>query len=390
MLVYKNNFRKYFLPDDYDRINNKYFKKLRNCGDIEADPSFWYESISPSEGFFPSSNINKYRSDYQNGLKDEKEIFINCINQWDNQSFMYDEMTVCGSVTTASFITLLFLQSQNVNSIFFETPAYFASIEQAQSLKMNTHLIPTYLQDQFEMTDEFYNSFIKYEQPKALWITQPRFGLGINQSLEKIKKIIYSLKKTDFIIIDEATEQLFPTLLREINLHYFKNVIKLRSFFKSSGLNGPRISFILHHKGFRENFQNFLEIVQGAIDCFSLEFAKKNLQEIDFFKSLLFAANTYVNALRKKVEFFSRGTRISPIPLENGYIGSIAVLIKGENYYKEREALLNHCAKCKVPVILGATMRFPKDPLYEFIRMNYFNSEYSLLRGIEHISKFDL
>jgi histidinol-phosphate/aromatic aminotransferase/cobyric acid decarboxylase-like protein len=389
MLISEDNQREYFLPDDYDRINNKYFKKLRNSGNIEADPSFWFDSISPAEDIFPSSHINKYRSDYQNGLKEEKDVFINCINQWDLQSFDYNEITICSSVTTASFITLLFLQSRNVNDIFFETPAYFACIGQAKSLKMNVFLIPTYFENQFQMTDKFLSSFNNHRHSKAIWITQPRFGLGTNQSLEKIIEIIKHLNKDDFIIIDEATEQLFPTLIRDINFGYFKNVIKLRSFFKSSGLNGPRISFILHHKEYRELIQNYLEIAQGAIDCFSLEFAKTHLQNIEFFKSILLAANIYVNSLRRKVESFSRGTNIISIPLENGYIGSIAVtLSRIKNYYREREGLLHHCARCKVPVILGSTMRFPKDVLYEFIRMNYFNTEYSILRGIEQISKF--
>lgn len=390
MLINESNQREFFLPDDYDRINNKYFKKLRVSGEIEADPSYWYDSISPAEDIFPSSDINKYRSDYQLGLKEEKEVFINCVNQWDLQTFDYNEITICSSVTTASLITLMFLQSQNINNIFFETPAYFACIGQAKSLKMNVFLLPTYIENQFQITEQFINSFGSYSFPKAIWLTQPRFGLGINQLTEKLLSIIKLLKKVDFIIIDEATEQLFPTLIREINFSCFKNVIKLRSFFKSSGLNGPRVSFILHHKDYRENMQNYLEIAQGAIDCFSLEFAKRHLQNISFFKSLLKAANTYVNNLREKVELYSRGTGIIPIPLVNGYIGSIAISLSSEkNYYRQREELLTHCAKYKVPVILGSTMKFSKDTSHEYIRMNYFNAEHSILRGIEYISKFE-
>lgn len=379
-----------YFPDDFDRINNKYFKRLRETGDIVADLSFWYDTMSPVTKIISLPKINKYRSDFQKGLANEKETFINCINQWDSQIYKYDQITICSSVTTASFITLLFLQTQNVRTVFFETPAYFASIEQARSLNLDTILLPTYLHNDFQVSDDVINFIKTYNEPKAIWITQPRFGLGINQNRDTISKLVDSLNKYDFLIIDEATEQLFPTFINDVNFTMSKNIIKVRSFFKSTGLNGPRISFILHHEKYRYKIENLLEVAQGAVDCFSLEFGKKNLENVEFFKLLLKTSNEYVKSVRKKVQLYALGTDTFVIPLDNGYIGSIAVKLKqNKDYFKDREELIGHCASHKVAVILGATMKFAKDPLYEYIRINYFNTEYTLLKGMELLLKFN-
>jgi histidinol-phosphate/aromatic aminotransferase/cobyric acid decarboxylase-like protein len=384
------NTNELFFPDDFERINNKYFEKLREKGEIEADLSFWYDTIFPAQNILSIGNINKYKSDFQKGLIKEKEILLNCINNWDLQLYKYNEITICSSATTASFITLLFLQSQNITNIFFETPAYFASIEQAKSLKFNVSLIPTYLNNNFQIDDIEIETFKKNKQPKAIWLTQPRFALGINQNKERIYKLLEALTKDDFLIIDEATEQLFPVFLNDFNFILYKNIIKIRSFFKGAGLNGPRISFIQHHEKFRQKIENFLEVSQGAIDCFSLEFAKKQLNNIDFFKSILNTSNEYVKHLSKKIQLQTHRTRIIAIPLVNGYIGSIAVKLRKEkNYLKEREELLKYCAKSKVTIIVGATMKFAKDISYEYIRINYFNNEYTVLKGIELVIKFN-
>lgn len=52
---------------------------------------------------------------------------------------------------------------------------------------------------------------------KAVWITQPRFALGINRNKKNIREIINHLNSQDYLVIDEATEQLFPSFLNEFN-----------------------------------------------------------------------------------------------------------------------------------------------------------------------------
>lgn len=379
-----------FFPDDFDRIYNKYFKKLRELGNIESDLSYWYDSVFPGSDILSTPKINKYRSDYKKGLVEEKEILINCINDWDVQDYKYDEITICSSVTTASFIVMLFLKSQGISDIFFETPAYFASIEQADAINMKTHLLPTYLKNGFEISEEQFNAITNFKGVKAIWVTQPRFALGMNQSEKVINKFINTLGKNDYLIIDEATEQYFPAFLYNISFKHFKNIIKVRSFFKGSGLNGPRISYILHHERFRTKIENYLEVVQGAVDCFSLAFAKKHLSNSSFLEKLLIASNNYVTNLRINIQKYTRGTKLYPSILVNGYIGSISISLKKQNnYFKEREELLLFCSQNKVSVILGATMKFAKDISYEYIRINYFNSEYTILKGIESLIRFN-
>ena len=384
----KNN--SIFLPDDYEKVYNKYFKNLLNSDEYKFDLSYWYNSIFPGHNIIKVHNINKYKSDYESGLKGDKEILIDCINKWDMESYNYNETTICSSITTASLIVLLYLQFQGISKIFFETPAYFASIEQAKSLKISYSLMPTYFDNEYQLENTSFSAIYRTKSKKALWLTQPRFALGINQNKRSLDKILNSLNDDDYLIIDEATEQLHPAYLKDYNFRRFKNIIKLRSFLKGIGLNGPRIAYILHHETFRKKMENYLELTQGAIDCFSLNFAVTNLRNSSFFKKLLFASNYYVNELRKKIQLITRGTCLYPSQLINGYIGSIAIKLKQDNsYLKEREELLTFCKKNKILVILGASMIFAFDYKFEYVRVNYFNPEYTVLKSVEILSELN-
>lgn len=383
------DFKKFFFPDDFEKINAKFFNSLLESGNLHSDLSFWYDTVSPITSIPSSALLVKYKSDYRKGLVKEKDILINCINEWDLQKYDYNEITICGSATSASLITLLFLESQKISSIFFETPTYYASIAQAESLKLNVFLLPTYMDNGFYITQTHMTYFKNHNKPKAIWLTHPRFCLGINQQEEKLVKILEMLNKNDFLIIDEATEQLFPSFTKAVHFFNFKKIIKIRSFFKGLGLNGPRLAFIEHHKDYRSEIEKHLEVTQGAIDCFSLEFAMKHLTNVSTFKTWLSESNNYVQKLCKKVQICTLGTKIVTLPIVNGSIGIVAVNLNSKkNYTKERERLIKYCAENKVAIILGAMMKFAKDIKYEYIRINYFNSEYTIIKGIETLVKF--
>jgi aspartate/methionine/tyrosine aminotransferase len=382
------NKKEVFLPDDFFKIDNRYFKKLRETKDIKADPSYWFDSESPVCNILSNKNVQKYRIDFNSGLKDEKFILIDAISKWDDQKYNYNNITVCSSATSASFIVLGFLQNK-VDSIIFETPAYYASIIQAKKLGFRVQYIPTYFSDNFQIEETSIKFIKSAKTAKAIWVSQPRFGIGINQNKDLLSNVLKCLTDKDFLIIDEATEQLFPAFLNEFNFRYRKNIIKLRSFLKPTGLNGPRLSYILHDTGYRISVQSYLELVQGAIDCFSLEYTCKLLQNITYFQEMLIISNKYVKNIARKIELITRGTVIVNIPLENGYIGSVAIKLYNEgNFLKERNRFLLYCNKVKVPVILGSAMYFAIDNTFEFIRINYFNSEFNITNGIHLLLKF--
>jgi aspartate/methionine/tyrosine aminotransferase len=379
-----------FLPDDFFQVDEKYFKQLRANKDIIADPSYWFDSESPIDTNSQEFDLKTYKVDYDSTLAIEKEILINAVSGWDSQLYNYDDMTICNSSTAASYIILGFLKGR-INTLFFETPAYYASIEQAQLLGINVLKIPTYISEDFKISEDFLTSISSMKGKKGIWISQPRYGLGLNQRHKNLELLLSYLQDDDFLIIDEATEQIYPTHLKEFNFKKRKNIIKFRSFLKPLGLNGPRLAFILHHSDYRKLIQCRMEVTQGAIDCFSLNYVTKFLSKKEEFQLLLKVTNNYVKEVRMKAENLTHGTILKVIPIENGYIGSIALLHgKEDNSINLRKELLQHCQRMKCPIILGSAMYFARDPFSEFIRINFFNSEYSIMTGIQLILKFKL
>ena len=375
-----------FLPDDFDRINNKYFNSLRASQGVRLDPSYWIKNVTEAALEFNFEAVKNYKSDFQLGLKEEKPILISAFSDWDTCEYSYDDITVCSSATTASLIILAHLKDNfDINTVFFESPCYFASLKQAQLLGLNAKRIPTYYEKLFEVDCNFLRS---EDSPKVFWITQPRFGLGSNQIKKQLTNYLDNLSKRDFLVIDEATEQLYPSHLKKFN-HFLDNrIIKIRSPFKPIGINGPRLSTVIHGDKHRKRIQNTLEQVQGAIDTFSLSFTKEVLENGKL-KYMLSSANQQVVRTYKKIRSFCLGTNLSPSNMENGYIGSVAVDLKGSTkYLKSREKLLSFCAHNGMPVILGATLNFAKDNHREFVRLSYFNEQEEILESLRILSAF--
>ncbi|MCP4115740.1 MAG: aminotransferase class I/II-fold pyridoxal phosphate-dependent enzyme [Desulfobacteraceae bacterium] len=379
---------KTFLKDDYERINKKYFNQLRKDDRINADPSYWFNPESTVSHILGIEYLQKYNSDFNSGLNFFKDRIIKLVEKWDNFDFCYDSITLCNSVTSGSLVILSSLKLLGVEEIFFETPAYFASIEQAEKLGFKTTLLPTYSHNDFKMDVKLIEN--SSSRRKAVWITQPKFALGSNQKKADIEEILNSIRKEDFLVIDEATEQFFPSVLNEFNCKKHKNVIKVRSFFKGMGINGPRISFIIHSKELRDIFRIEIEKMQGSIDYFSLNFLFKIASDVDRFELMLKVANEQVVGNFKTIEKISVGTLVTPSKLINGYIGSVQIDLSHlkMKHLKARETFLKFCHKNKLPVIIGSNMNFAIEEQKEFVRLNCFNQHEDLFKGVEILSKF--
>lgn len=380
--------RKTFLPDDFERISNKYFKKLRATGNVSADPSYWFDQSSNVTKVFGAENLQRYVSDFYSGLKQYKNRIIKLIENWDNNEFGYDSITLCSSVTSGSLVILSSLKELGVEEIFFETPAYFASINQAEKLGFKVTLIPTYSENEYKIDPGY---FIDGKSKKyALWVTQPRFALGVNQCKDDIEAILNLIGPDNYLVVDEATDQYFPTHLNEFNCNKHNNLIKVRSFFKGMGINGPRIAFILHSEELRSLFEFEIEKMQGSIDYFSLNFLYDLSADIKKFKTMLKVANDQVVENYETIEKISVGSLVKPSPLVNGYIGSVSIDLSHLNmkHLKSRETFLKYCHANQLPVIVGASMRFAVEEKREFVRLNYFNKPKDLFKGVEILSRF--
>lgn len=376
-----------FFPDDLDRINSKYFSQLRKENKVLLDPSYWYKNYTQAALEFGYNEIKNYKSDYHDSLKLEKPLIVDTISKWDETLYNYDDMTICSSTTSGSIILLAYLKEVfKIENIFFETPCYFASLKQAELLNFNVTMLPTYFKNDFTIDVEAF----KDTKRKIIWLTQPRYGLGSNYDVNVLKEILSICGKNDFIIIDEATEQLFPSHLSEYNFQYDERIIKLRTPFKGIGINGPRLSMIIHGSLHRKRIQNTLEEIQGAMDVFSLDFANKVFSDQDKYFAMLGAANNQVKNTYNKLLPRTIGSKLTLSEINNGYIASVFMTYENNSfgYAKRREKLLQYCAENNMPIILGSTLCFAKDRDREQIRLNYFNTTSDLINAINILESF--
>ena len=383
-----------FLPDDFDRIYQKYFKRLKENNELKFDPSGWLNTQSQASDLyafnkeFTGKTVTPYYSDYSDQLNSYKASISKLLFAWDNYHYPNNEYTLCSSVTLGSLILLSVLSKRNIQNVFFETPSYYASINQAKTLGMNTYLIPTYANENFSLKLNF--SDLNNYKPYILWLTQPRMSLGINQAQETIMKIYDSIPKDCYIVIDEASEQLFPSNLSVFSPDKFPRILKIRNFYKGMGVNGIRLSFITHCQSFQKEIQREIENFQGAVDYFSLLNTTYYGENIDRFKLMMSIANEQTTSLRREMSRRYGGEKLSFSTLENGYIGTFAVDFSSFpfSYRVNRENLLKHCFQKGVSIILGATMKFAHHEQKEFVRVNYFKSSFEIEGALEVINNY--
>jgi histidinol-phosphate/aromatic aminotransferase/cobyric acid decarboxylase-like protein len=380
-----------FDADDYSELHKKYFNRLRGENNMFADPSGWTDTFSEvglhEEKF--NRKLQLYYCDLaSNQLKEQKDPILKLLSKWDLFDYSLEHVTLCQSTTLGSMTTLAVLLGKGVENIIFETPNYFATYYQAESLGMNIIRVPTSFENDFRFNPE--SDFIAKHSPCVIWITQPRTALGLNQNVNYVEEIINKLSPEDFLVIDEATEQMFPSVLADINTEKYPNVIKIRSVFKGFGVNGLRLATILHHPSLRYDMTDEMEVFQGAIDIYSLENAVEISKDIARFKQLLQVSNQQVVRLREKAERQVLGSNCMVSKIANGYIGS-AIIKFNENSLsrqKARERFLKYCAENRTPVIVGSAMCFAVHNNMEFVRLNYFNREDHILNALRLFSNF--
>ena len=254
-----------FESDNFDEILEKYFSDFSIYDMLDSDVSYWHNVSSKALNVLPINKQSQfYKSDYQKGLGESKEKILFGLSKWENYNISYNECTLCTSATMASLISLVFLKRKGIKKIIFETPSYFASIIQAQLLDFEVILVPTYFQNNYKF--DLPIKYLNDKTAKAIWLSQPRFALGKNQSVNEIINLYSQLKKDDFLVIDEANEHLFPSIINEINPTTYSKIIKFRSLFKPLGLNGPRISCIFHNSLYRGMFEDAMDISKHSVN----------------------------------------------------------------------------------------------------------------------------
>lgn len=205
-------------------------------------------------------------------------------------------------------------------------------------------------------------------------------ALGVNQSIKLVGNLHLQLPSNSFLVIDEATEQYWPSHLHKLQAVNY-NVIKIRSLTKGIGLNGLRCAYIAHSEELRAKMVETMDNFQGGMDYESLNMVVQLVQDPHLLKKLLYASHNQVQTLRRRAEGEIIPDKMILSKIANGYIGSIALkrLDQKKNF---REFLLHYCSNHLCPVILGSSMLFAVDSRYEFVRLNYYNETHHLIQGL--------
>lgn len=379
--------KSYFAIDDFDEIYENYFKGISMWEALDADVSYWYNITSKAIDILQiEGNAQYYRSDYSKGLSKEKEKILYGLSQWESFDIHPTECTLCTSATMASLIVLTFLKRIGIQQIIFETPCYFASLIQAKLLGFEIILIPTYYSDHYSL--KIREDIFSNNKKKSIWLSQPRFALGINQNANYISDLYKHITNNDFIIIDEANEHIFPSPLRSLQPHSMSRIIRFKSLFKPLGLNGPRISCIFHNREYRSLFQDAMDVMQGGIDYNSIALAVDLYSHPNILSCALERVHRQIIDLKQKAEIITQWSNIELSPLENGYLGALHIHYNNDlTIEQNRHKLLTFCKKIEMPVILGASMYYATEPNIEHIRLNYFIHDSLFLNGIESLAK---
>lgn len=378
-----------FTDHRFATFNLREFERLRASGTLVADPSGWSDTYTVAAALVPDvsppskAELGRYYLDEGDALGARKDAVVNLVSAWEARNVTSEEVTLAHSVSEASLLLLICLRARGVRMIVFETPCYAVTINQAQHLGFHTTGIPTYRSEEFIL--QFSRDHDAPREPIALWLTQPRMSLGIDQAPDMVAKLLTELQDVDFLVVDEATERRFPSVLRE--LHGDPRLVRIRGFVKGLGLNGVRLSFLLHHANLREPLELAHEVSGGSLDVFSLHFVAALGQDTERFRALCAAVDAQISDLQQAAAALTSGTRVATSNLANGYIGCAFVELAGP-YQKARNALLSYCHGRGVPILCGAAMRFATDQRYEPVRLNYFNKPPHVLDGLKVLASF--
>ena len=362
---------------DRDYINNIYNKidhsrAIDLCGWQAASTGVSYRSHNCGK-----IDFSPYVADYRNGIDGGKKSIASLLCAWDKRNFELDEFHVLPSATMACLATLAVIRYRGIRLIGFETPAYFATIQQAQLLGFDVERLATYWDNSYCLQQAPIR-----KEPMALWLTQPRYCIGADQQIEVISSILNSMKSTDILVIDEANEQKIPSITSGIQ---DSRIMRIRGVFKPLGLNSLRVAMVLHHRSAWKDFEHVYWASSGSVDAFSFDAAVALGLASNRFVELLQSVRAHVSARWDRVEAICSGTSLNPSDLVNGYIG--CVTFRHGRPLSERDAvrryLMEAAARHNIPLVLGPKMGFANDDGVEQIRINCFAPEGHVERGLE-------
>lgn len=379
-----------FEKNDFDRIYATYFEDLIAQDRVAADPSGWARTEPGVQMHLPvpmpPELLGHYVVDNRKLIAPQKDKLRRLFSDWDARDYLFDEITLAPSISAASLATLLLLRSMGVRRILFETPAYYAVLDQAELFGFETELVATHASHQYRWQPAVWAA--SRREACAFWLTQPRYGLGINQNASDLGALLADVGPEQFVVIDETADQSWPSVLSDFRSGSPRGLIKIRGIMKPLGLNGLRLAAILHAPCWRFKLQELLWLVGAALDRYSLVAAEEIAETPRLFATMLQSARHRIVAAQRFIAAAARGKPLIVSSMENGYLGVVEIDFARAARQRDRAELLSHCRQARMPVTLGPAMIFARDELRERVRLNYFMPRRDLEYCISELAAF--
>lgn len=385
-----------FADDDYEAINKEYFDGILSSGEWSALPVGWLNPHVEAAKFLKLPDLDPrelgaYAVDEGRSLEREKNHILALLSDWEGVELSYDAATLCPSVSTATAVVLKALKARGFKNIVFETPAYFATVDQARSLGLNVIQIPSYVEEDFCVPESELARIFRSLEPCVFWITHPRFVISNNRTPNEIDRFLGNLGERNMLVVDEASEQCYPSVLGvAANPKFRENLIRIRGLVKGVGLNGLRISTIFHSEKLRSEIIASLDQSGASIDRYSLFAIQQLASNPNLFRNMLAASRNQVKELNDLALSISRGSPVAPFKVDNGYMSAVVLKVPMEQmgYALFRTRFLEYCRDNRMPVVLRASMNMAMDERWEGVRVNYFTSRDNIRKTVENLVRF--
>lgn len=389
----------FFRNDDFYEIHENYFRDLIDQRTWNALPGGISCLQVPVYWGIPDINVESrdlsgYRFDTSPYLANAKEKAAKLLTAWLAQSCSKSTFTLCPSISHGLLALLWTVKDIGIKNVFFEAPAYYASVVQATKLEMAPRLLPTNVDKGFEISPDDISYLNERYGRYAIVLTQPKYGTGADRSITNLRKCLEVMSDDCIVIIDEAVDQAFPaTLPPNIADNLNLSIFRLRGFMKPMAMNGIKAAACFHPSALSGPIRAALEATGGTLDAYAARFLEQCSDDTALFQALCQKARSTVAERARQFATAAMGNHQTVIPIENGYFGVLKIdLTLGHRCFeKQRTRLLETARDEGVPLQLGASMYFPCDSRHEYIRINYFSEPENLLRSarmIKHLLNY--
>ncbi len=378
-----------FLEDDYFEVEKQFFNKQEELLKLSSLDHNYVSTIDNINVGTPKySELIDYHNDEAGLGEKTKNSILEILRYEGEQVNCTSQITISPSITSASINVINFLMEVGIKNAVVETPCYYATKYQLEKSQIRTKLVPSFLSGDFQW--EPSNFRIK---KCVYWLTQPRISLTKNQNIEAINKILSYLEADDsYLVIDEATELISPSYLNDkLEIESNPRVIRMRGLLKQFGINGLRLSYLLHSKSISQELKKSVWLSHGGIDCFSANNAINMAKLPSMFVEMKELTLKQVMKLHKRINAILIDSPIKILDLDNGYTACLVIplsrkLLELEEYMKKRIILIEILHHCNILPTLSASMFFAFDGKNEFVRLNYLNDPVVITKAILQLS----